>query len=161
MNMKKYNKITFAILLFGVLVFGGIPVFVNAVECVSPGSPAGCTPGSPAAGSPGSPAGGSPGSPSGGLTLPSFLNDEYSTLPKVLNLLLDIVMEVGAIIAVLFIVWSGFLFIKAQGNPEGIKKAKSTFFTTIIGAAIVLGASVIAKIILNTLTQITGTPFGG
>lgn len=105
--------------------------------------------------------GGSGGSTNttGALTLPSFLNNNADTLPKVLNLLIDIVTEFGAVVAVLFIIWSGFLFVKAQGNQDALKKAKSTLYTTIIGTAILLGASVIAKIILNTLSQITNHPF--
>jgi hypothetical protein len=43
------------------------------------------------------------------------------------------------------------LFVVSKGNPEELKKAKTTLYWTIIGALILLGAQVIAKIIENTL----------
>jgi hypothetical protein len=82
-----------------------------------------------------------------------------------INAVLNIVAQIGAIVAVLFIIWSGFLFITAQGNKTKLDKAKSTFYTTVIGTAILLGASVITKIIVNTVgsvsSAITGHDGGG
>ncbi|MBX4198284.1 pilin [Candidatus Parcubacteria bacterium] len=92
--------------------------------------------------------------PDGGDGIPN-LTPEYEDICDLINAVLLIVAEIGAIIGVLFIIWSGFLFIKAQGNPEGIKKAKSAFYTTIIGMAILLGASVITAFIFNTVSSIT------
>ena len=64
-------------------------------------------------------------------------------------------VEVGAYVAVIFIIYSGFLFVKAQGNPTEIETAKKTFFYTIIGVMILLGASAIAKAVGNTIRAIT------
>jgi hypothetical protein len=69
---------------------------------------------------------------------------------------LDIVVEFGAIIAVFFLIYSGFLFVKAQGNDSEISKAKETFFWTIVGGMIVLGAHVLSRVIQNTVEGITG-----
>ncbi|OGZ04100.1 MAG: hypothetical protein A2648_02985 [Candidatus Lloydbacteria bacterium RIFCSPHIGHO2_01_FULL_41_20] len=69
--------------------------------------------------------------------------------------ILDAVVEVGAYVAVIFIIYSGFLFVKAQGNPTEIETAKKTFFYTIIGVMILLGASAIAKAVGNTIRAIT------
>lgn len=89
----------------------------------------------------------------GGIfTNPIDADDIFDLINKFVNL----VVEIGAIVAVIFIIWSGFLFVKAQGKPEELKKAKNTFYTTIIGTAILLGASVITKIIVNTVKSVTG-----
>lgn len=69
--------------------------------------------------------------------------------------LLDIVVQVGAYVAVLFIIWSGFLFVKARGNPKELEDAKKTFLYTIIGVAILLGAKAISLGISATITTIT------
>lgn len=82
------------------------------------------------------------------------------SLCDLINFFLTIVTEIGAVVGVLFIIWSGFLFIKAQGNEAEVKQAKSAFYTTIIGLAILLGASVIAQVIFNTVTSIITLPGG-
>ncbi len=109
--------------------------------------------------------------PGPGTTIPNPLNSKFSNICNLINEIINIIAEIGAIVAVLFIIWSGFLFIAAQGNKEKVTQAKNTFYTTIIGTAILLGASVITKIIFNTVTSITarvsdgggicpGHPFG-
>lgn len=55
-----------------------------------------------------------------------------------------IIFMVGFPIAVIFIIYSGLLFVTARGNEEELKKAKRTFTWAVIGAAILLGAEVIA-----------------
>lgn len=54
-------------------------------------------------------------------------------------------------VAVLFVVYSGFLFIAAQGNSEGLEKAKKNFFWTIIGVGLLLGAWALALLIKGTI----------
>jgi hypothetical protein len=80
---------------------------------------------------------------------------KYDTIGKLISAILTVVVEIGAIVGVLFIIWSGFLFVAAQGNQDKLKRAKSTFWTTIIGLAILLGASVITKIIFNTISSVS------
>jgi hypothetical protein len=82
-------------------------------------------------------------------------------LCDLVNFILNIIAEIGAIVGVLFIIWSGFLFIKAQGNKEKIQQAKNTFYTTVLGIAILLGASVITKVIFNTISSVTSGFSGG
>ncbi len=72
------------------------------------------------------------------------------------ELLLEAVVRIGLPIAVLFIVYSGFLFATAQGNEEKIKKAKQAFFYTVIGITIFLGAWALAVIIGNTIQLLAG-----
>jgi len=60
-------------------------------------------------------------------------------------------MIIGIPIAVLFIVWAGFKFVLAQGNPGELTEARSNFLHVIIGIGIFVGASLIASIIVNTL----------
>ena len=57
-------------------------------------------------------------------------------------------------VAILFIIWSGFQFVMAQGNPEKIKKAIQTFQWTVIGLAVILGSYVIATIIKTTIESL-------
>ncbi|MEK7581756.1 MAG: hypothetical protein AAB488_00270 [Patescibacteria group bacterium] len=69
--------------------------------------------------------------------------------------ILDAVVKVGGYVAVIFIIYSGFLFVKAQGNPTELENAKKTFFYTIIGVMILLGAKAISIGVAQTIKAIT------
>lgn len=59
-------------------------------------------------------------------------------------------------IAVVFVVYSGFLFISAQGNSDDLAKAKRNFFWTVIGVGLLLGAWALAVLIKGTIDPILG-----
>ncbi len=56
-------------------------------------------------------------------------------------------------ILVLAVILSGFLFVKARGNPEELGTAKRVLMYTLVGSAIVLGAEVIANALSGTLSN--------
>ena len=56
------------------------------------------------------------------------------------------------------LVYSGFLFVSAQGNPEKLATARKAIMWTIIGAVVVLGASVLASAIEGTVDNIKKDP---
>ncbi len=66
----------------------------------------------------------------------------------------DQVLKFTEILAALLIIWSGFLFVKAQGDPAELETARRNFFYVIIGTAILLAAHVITDIIINTINQL-------
>ncbi len=68
--------------------------------------------------------------------------------------LLNIVLIIGVPIVAFFIIYSGFLFVTALGNPEGLEKAKNTFIYTLIGGALLLGAWVLAQGIASTIDSL-------
>jgi hypothetical protein len=78
------------------------------------------------------------------------------TLTALIADLLKIVAQLGAVICVFFIIYSGFLFIKAQGDPGELKTAKSVFLWSVVGTAVLLGASVVADIIIGTVNSVIG-----
>ena len=64
---------------------------------------------------------------------------------------------IGVPIIALAIIYAGFLFVTAQGNSEKLTKAKKTLLYTLIGAALLLGAVVIAEAIKGTVNDIKST----
>lgn len=54
---------------------------------------------------------------------------------------------------VMFMVYSGFLFVEARGNEEKLSKAKKNFFYVIIGATLIFGAWMIALVLRGTVDQ--------
>jgi hypothetical protein len=125
----------------------------NSNQCVSNSTGTGTQP--PGNGSTGTgtqpPGNGSTGS---ATQLVNPLSTGSTSICGFVNSLINVITELGAIVGVLFILWSGFLFIKAQGNKEELSKAKRTFMTTIIGLGILLGSSVFAQIIMATITSV-------
>lgn len=83
------------------------------------------------------------------------LQHDIDTLPKFINKLVEIFLMIGTPIVALMIIYAGFLFVVARGNPEAIEKAKKTLGYTLLGAAILLGAFVISTAIQDTITNIS------
>jgi hypothetical protein len=77
-----------------------------------------------------------------------------TTVQGVIKFALEAALKVGLPVVALALIYSGFLFVFARGNPEGITKAKDTLLYTLIGAAILLGAWSIAKLINATVISI-------
>lgn len=73
------------------------------------------------------------------------------TLNGLIKTILEGVLKIGIPVIALAIIYCGFLFVSARGNPESIKKAKDALLYTLIGAGILLGAWGIALLISNTV----------
>ncbi len=76
------------------------------------------------------------------------------SIPKLIDAILKIVVKVGLPLVALAIIYVGFLFVKAQGEPGKLTEAKEAFLYTVIGAGIVLGAFVISQAIQATVTSL-------
>lgn len=77
-----------------------------------------------------------------------------TTIPQLLLALVDLVFLIGVPIIVIFIIYSGFLFVTAGDNESQIKKAKFVFMWTMVGALILLGAKAIAAAIGSTVLSL-------
>ncbi len=77
-----------------------------------------------------------------------------SDLNELIEAILELVIKVGTPILVLAIIYVGFLFVAARGNPGKLEEAKQAFVWTLIGSAIILGAFVISTIIKTTIGEI-------
>lgn len=64
---------------------------------------------------------------------------------------LETAIKIGIPVLALAIIYSGFLFVAAQGNSEKLDEAKRSLLYTIIGAAILLGSWAIAQLITETV----------
>lgn len=78
---------------------------------------------------------------------------------KLVEIILQALMVIGLPVAVLFLVWVGFKFILAQGDPGKLTDARRNLFNTVIGIAIFLGAWTIAIVLSNTMKALGVTGF--
>lgn len=63
----------------------------------------------------------------------------------------EIVTAIGIPLAVVAIIWSGFLFATARGDEQQVAKAKKTFFWAAIGTMLILGARIFATALRNVV----------
>ena len=73
----------------------------------------------------------------------------------IVGLMRAIVLLALPVIA-LFVVIAGFKFVAAQGNEGKISEAKDNLTYVIVGAALILGAWVLATLIGGTVKQVLG-----
>lgn len=79
----------------------------------------------------------------------------YTSIIDVLNAILDILLIFALPIIIFFIVFAGFKYVTARGNPGEIQKANQALTYALIGGAIVLGARVIGGVISATISTFT------
>ncbi len=98
---------------------------------------------------------------SGIAKLANPLGSEYDSFPKVVVAIIDkIILPVAIPFVALAIIWVGFEFVIARGNPQKLKDAKKALGWTLLGAAVILGAYVIGTVVQSTISEITGNDTG-
>ena len=68
--------------------------------------------------------------------------------------LIEIMQAVGTPLLVIAIIFTGFKFVTAQGKEEELSKAKVMLMWTLVGAAVIISAQVIATYIQNTASAL-------
>jgi len=75
--------------------------------------------------------------------------------------IINIFLGLLGIIAVVLIIYGGFLWMTSKGNEEQVKKAKMLIINAVIGLSIISSAYVISRFLLNKLSDATGATGGG
>ena len=91
------------------------------------------------------------------FTFDNPLGNNVKDLNTFLKLLLTFVTQLATPIIVLMLIYTGFLFIRAQGNPDKISEARRILLWTLVGAGIILGANALLYAISGTVDQIRRT----
>lgn len=73
------------------------------------------------------------------------------SLPELLTIVLNALIQIGTIVLVLALVYVGFLFVAAQGAEEKIRDARRALLWTVIGGMLLLGATAISGVISATV----------
>ncbi len=77
-----------------------------------------------------------------------------ASLGELFKTISQFVLDLAYIVIAAFLLLSGFKFIKAQGNPEELAKAKATFWYTIIGAFIIIAMDTMVGVFKKVLEQL-------
>ena len=76
------------------------------------------------------------------------LTNPVTGVNGVLNKVSNFIAILAGIASVIIIFLAGFMFVTSGGNPEKIKKAKSTIIYTVIGIVIIVFAKIIIRYVI-------------
>ncbi|MHB0978121.1 MAG: TrbC/VirB2 family protein [Minisyncoccota bacterium] len=83
-----------------------------------------------------------------------FGNNQLTITELFQTIIKNIIIPIGAVLAILAFIYAGFLYVTAAGNEKTIEKAHKALLYAAVGTAILLGASVIAEVIRATVNQL-------
>jgi hypothetical protein len=86
-------------------------------------------------------------------SLESPLKSNIITIEGLLTTILNVLLVIAVPIIVFFIIFAGFTYVTAQGNPEKIKTATRSLTYAIIGAVLILGGVAISEIIASVVSS--------
>ena len=93
-----------------------------------------------------------PPTPTRDMKIQNPLGDKGpNTINDFIRTILEGAFKIGIPLIAVAIIYSGFLFVSAQGKTEKLETAKKSLTYTLIGAAILLGAWALAQLITNTV----------
>lgn len=89
-----------------------------------------------------------------------FLNPPLGTgtngsdLKTIFLNIMDVAQTILIMISALYLIYAGFMFVIAKGDPNKIKKAKDALLWGLVGSALVLCAEVLAYGIGDTVKEV-------
>ncbi len=87
-----------------------------------------------------------------GLTNPFRGGDSlFDLLKAIIN---NILIPIGAVLAVLGFIYAGFKYVLARGNENKLKEAHNTLLYVAVGSVVLLGAWTISQVIQNTINKL-------
>ena len=84
-----------------------------------------------------------------------------SDLKTTIGQIVRVVLGFLGLLAVLLVLWAGFLWMTATGNEDQIGKAKGILISAVIGLIIIMSAYAITTFVFQQFGDATGTDFVG
>lgn len=81
---------------------------------------------------------------------------KFSSIERFIEGFLRAIVIIALPLITIFIVYAGFKFIAARGNPESLNDAKRNMTYVVLGAILILSAWVLATMIGGTIRQLLG-----
>jgi len=76
--------------------------------------------------------------------------------PGLISKLLQIMLAISGVVALIFIIVSGYRFMLSQGNPEAVQEARESLTSAIVGLLFIIFALVILQLITVNILHIPG-----
>ncbi len=97
-------------------------------------------------------------------THPPFVNPtnfpaaRFGDFGTLLNVIVPNLIFVAGLIFTILIIYGGYQYMRSDGNPENLKKARNVFLYAVIGFGIVLGSYIAIKLVA-TIFDLGDLPF--
>lgn len=85
------------------------------------------------------------------FSVPNFL--KFGSIEELVVGILNVFIVIATPIIVIFIVYSGFMYVTAQGNAEQVKTATRSLTYAIIGGVLILGAVALSQVLANVVNS--------
>lgn len=92
----------------------------------------------------------------GNPTVGASGTDAKAVISDIASRVIGIILVVAAVLAVLFLMYSGIVYITSAGNAERAKAARAGIINAIIGIIIILGAFFIVRFAASLGTTVDG-----
>lgn len=79
------------------------------------------------------------------------LSERPEDLAKILLAVFEIILRVAGLVAVIFVIWGGFVYLLSQGEPDKIKGARETIVHALVGLAIAVSATAIVNLVARNI----------
>ncbi|PIQ79019.1 hypothetical protein COV81_03595 [Candidatus Peregrinibacteria bacterium CG11_big_fil_rev_8_21_14_0_20_41_10] len=93
-----------------------------------------------------------------GNDLPTALAGAPTDIRALAQLLLNYLLGFLGLIAVIFIIYAGFLYVTAAGEDDNIGKAKKIIMYSIVGIIVILASAAIVNFALGSTSGASTTP---
>ena len=77
--------------------------------------------------------------------------DETTTLPTIIQNYVNYFIGFSALVAVIYGIYGGFIYLTAGGNDEQVKKAKTIFKQVAIGLVVIFLAYSVVEFVMSSL----------
>ena len=84
------------------------------------------------------------------------VNSGNATVGGLANTVFHFVLLIAAVLAVIYLIYSGIIYITAAGNPDNAKKGQQGVINAIIGIIIIVAAFFIINLAMNIASGIAG-----
>ena len=82
------------------------------------------------------------------------VNSGSPTVRGLANTIFSFVLLIAAVLAVIYLIYSGIIYITAAGNPDNAKKGQQGVINAIIGIIIIVAAFFIINLAMNIASGI-------
>ena len=99
------------------------------------------------------------GTGEGQVPCASDLNLGNASLSQLISNVISLILGFLGILAVLIVLWGGFIWMTAGGEQDKVDKAKKLIISGIIGLVIIFAAYAIASFVISNMKAFTGAQF--
>lgn len=84
-----------------------------------------------------------------------------NSLPGIASQVINILLLLAGILAVIYLIWSGFQYITSAGNADRAKGARAGIINAVIGIVVIVAAFFIVRFAVGIGSTVSSTDNGG